>query len=983
KPVEEALNTINGINIMRSVTKEGVSTVIVEFVLERDGEVAAQDVRDKVATMLNKLPDGTDPPVVEKFDIDASPVISFAVSGRRNMQELTELADKRIKQDIESLRGVGQVLVVGGRKRAVNVYVDAGKMEAYGIPVTQVRRALAAQNVELPGGRVDQGSRELVLRTMGRMESAEQFGDIIVAERGGTPVYLKDIGRVENTVEEPRSLARLDGENAVTLVVRKQSGTNTVDVVDRVKARIGEVRPGLPPDIEIKAIKDTSRFIKRSINELKFHLVLGALLVCLVVFIFMRDWRSTVVVALSVPASLISTFTMMKLMGFTINNMTLLGLTLAVGVVIDDAIVVLENIFRHIEEKGETPMQAAMDATGEIALAVMATTLSLVVIFLPVAFMYGAVGRFFQSYGFTVATAILVSLVVAFTLIPSLAARFLKRKTEALPAGGRAARKSAKDSLLWRTIDGSYGKVLRWSLRHRLAIAALSLLVVVSTVPLIKVIGKDFLPLDDMSEFYVAVTTPEGYTLERSGAAFAEVESRLAKLRGVKTLLTTIGETEQAGVTRGQIYVGLVDLKERDFGQRDVMAEARVVMKDFPDLRSSVEPVALIGASGGKGADLVFNVHGPDLDRLGEYTTKIMDEMRKTPGFTDVDTTASNRKPELRVHVDREKASDLGVKVEDVAAALRTFVGGEKVTKYKEGADQYDVWLRAELSDRDDPAGLGRLSVPSDQGRLVPLSNLVVMREELGPAQIDRQERQRLITVVANMEQGYPLSYGVEKAKEIASKLDMPTEYRTSFLGWAKIMGETFSNFFVAFILSIVLMYIILASQFESFLHPVTIMLALPISIPFALLSLILLGETLNIYSIFGLFMLFGIVKKNGILQVDYTNTLIARGMERDAAILEANHTRLRPILMTTVTLIAGMIPIALGNGPGAASRASMAKVIIGGQALCLLLTLVVTPVAYSFFDDVQRGRAWATFRERWKARPRFRKPVEAGEPVE
>jgi len=981
KPIEEAVNTISGIDVSRSVTTEGISRVIIEFVLEKDGEVAAQDVRDKVSGVLAKLPDGTDPPVVEKFDVDASPIMSVVVSGQRNMQELTDIADKRIKQDIETMRGVGQVLVVGGRKRAVNVYVDARKMEAYGISITQVKRALASQNLELPGGRVDQGSRELVLRTMGRMESAEQFADIIVAEKAGTPIFVRDIGRVENTFEEPRSLARQDGRNAVTLVVRKQSGSNTVEVIDRVKQRLAELSEILPPDIKTAPIKDSSLFIKRSIKELKFHLLLGAFLVCMVVFIFMRDWRSTLIVAISVPASLISTFTMMRIMGFTINNMTLLGLTLAVGVVIDDAIVVLENIFRHIEEKGKTPMQAAMEATGEIALAVMATTLSLVVIFLPIAFMYGIVGRFFRSYGFTVATAIMVSLVVAFTLIPSFAARFLRVKT-AKPGGddghgGQKGVSGAKGSRWWMAIDGFYGGILAWALRHRLTVAVLTLLVVLSTVPMMKFVGKDFIPKDDQGEFEVVITTPEGFTLDQSSKAFAEVEDRLKGLRGVKTILTTIGATDQANVTSGNIYVGLIDQEKRKFSQFDVMDEARVIMADYPDLRVSVQPISLISGGGFRQTDINFNVRGPDLDKLNEYTGKMLEAMRATPGFTDVDTTVSYRKPELRANIDRKKASDLGVKVEDIASALRTLVGGEQVTKYKEGADQYDVWLRAELADRDDPASLARLSIPTEGGGLVRLSNLVDFKEQLGPAEIDRQDRQRQITVIANMEKGYAMSYGVDKAKELAAKLNMPPEYKTDFTGRAKIMMQTFSNFFIAFILSLILMYIILASQFESFLHPVTIMLALPISVPFAVLSLIILGESLNIYSIFGMFMLFGIVKKNGILQVDYTNTLIRQGMPRDEAILEANHTRLRPILMTTVTLIAGMIPIALGRGPGAASRASMAKVIIGGQALCLLLTLVVTPVAYSFFDDVQRGRAWAVFKERWR-RLRGRPAVEA-----
>jgi len=954
KPIEEIINTIDGIDELRSVTKEGISTIIVQFVLEKDGDVAAQDVRDKVSTILSQLPVGTDPPVIEKFDIDAKPVMTIAVSGRQSLREVTEIARKQIKEDIETLRGVGAVILVGGQERAVNVTVDPDKLAAYNIPVSQVRRSLEAQNVEIPGGRVDQGRRELVLRTMGRIRRVEEFNDLIVGNFQGRPIMIRDIGYVENGVVEPRSLARLDGQNAVQLIVKKQSGTNTVDVVDRVKFRLERLKPLLPPALRSEVIIDQSRFIKRSIEEVRFHLLLGAALVVVTVLLFMRDWRSTLIASIAIPASIIATFTLMRAMGFTLNNITMLGLVLAVGIVIDDAVVVLENIFRHTEEKAESPMSAASNATKEIALAVMAMTLSLLVIFVPLAFMAGRVGRFFKSFGITVAFAVAVSLLISFTLTPMLSSRLLKRKR-----GG----KSSKESRFYSWIDRSYGWILAWSLRHRWIVVAASILTALSTIPLFYGVGKTFIPTDDQSEFEIVIQAPGGSTLQESDRLWRELEEKVKRLRGVTRILTTIGDTTgrvkpgEGDVTTGSIYVRLVDLSQRNYSQFVVMADARKIFADYPDLRASVQGVNIFVGGGIRVSDLEFNLRGPSLERLQDYADKIMARMREEPGFVDIDTTLSVRKPELRTLIDRKKASDFGIQIEDIASTLQTFVGGEPVSKYKEEDDQYDVWLRAIKSKRDDPRAVMNLTVAGRDGQLVKIANLVDFSEELGPSQIDRYNRQRKVTIVTNLLSSLPLGEAVDRIQNIVRRLDLPASFTADFTGRAKVLAETMTNFAIAFMLSFIFMYMVLAAQFESFLHPITILLALPLTLPFALLSLLMLGQPLDIYAMFGLFMLFGIVKKNGIMQIDYTNTLRARGIGRDQAIVEANHARLRPILMTTLMLVFAMIPIALGQGPGAASRASMAKVIIGGQALSLLITLLITPVSYSLFDDLGRAR--------------------------
>src|SRR5690349_12542295 len=594
KVIEEAVNTIDGIDELHSVTKEGLSSLVVQFVLEKSRDIAAQDVRDKVASVLAQLPVGTDPPVIDKFDVDAVPVMSIAMSGRRSLREVTELARKQVKEDIETLSGVGQVIMLGGEERAVNVYVDPDRLTAQNLSIGAVRTAIQQQNLELPGGRLDQTRRELVVRTMGRIERVPEFGDLIVAHQGDRPLRVRDIGWAEDGIVEPRTLTRLNGEHAVQLVVRKQSGTNTVDVIDRVKTELDRLRPVLPADIDMRVIRDQSTFIKSSIETVRLHMWLGALLVAGTVLLFMRDWRSTVVAGVAIPTSIVSTFTFMHYMGFTLNNLTMLGLVLAVGIVIDDAVVVLENVFRHVEEEGESPMRAASIGTAEIALAVMATTLSLVIIFLPVAFMAGRVGRFFHSFGLTVAVAILVSMLVSFTLTPTLSARVLRRLPPERAHGGR----------LYRLFERAYVRLLAWSLAHRWAIVLLAIATVASTVPLIRIVGKTFLPLDDQSEFEITIRTPGGWSLGEVSRVFGEIEGHVRNLRGVTDVLTTIGDQTgrvkpgEGDVTSGSLYVRLVDLHDRDFSQFDVMADARWIVSQYPDLRTAVQGINPLATGG-------------------------------------------------------------------------------------------------------------------------------------------------------------------------------------------------------------------------------------------------------------------------------------------------------------------------------------------------------------------------------------------------
>jgi len=940
--IEEAVNTISGIDDLSSVSAEGISIVNIQFVLSKNADVAAQEVRDKVARVQAQLPRDTDPPIVDKIATDASPVINVVVSSPRDLRETTKLVDDRIKKNLESLSGVGQIRFVGDRRRQVQVWLDPARAFAYGLNVDQIRASLAAQNVEVPGGRIERGPREVTVRTLGRVERPADFSRVIVAAQAGAPVRISDIAEVVDGFEEPRSLARLNGASAVVLEVRKQAGTNTLDVIAGVKQRIEELRPSLPPDLQIAYMRDQSGFILESFRAVQEHLLLGGVLAGIIVLAFIRSWRSTIIAAIAIPTSIISTYTLMNMMGFTLNQITMLGLVLVVGIVIDDAIVVLENIFRFMEEKGLPPIQAAIQGTRDIGLAVMATTLSLVIIFLPVAFMEGIVGRFMSSFGFTAAFAIMVSLLVSFTLTPMLCSRWLRFHP------GEAT----KDTWLFRAMAAPYRAMLNWSMRHRWAIVVLSVLVTFSSWPLFMGIGKSFLPTDDQSEFEVTVKLPPGSSLEGTDGVMREIEAELRRLPGIRDMLTAIGADVRQQVDRGSVLIQLVQPGERGKTQDELMLLARERLSRFRDLTIGVQLPSLI--SGGDNRELMFFVQGPDLARLDRYATAIMKKLSEVPGLVDLDSNYEPGKPELRVVINRDKAADLNVNVASIATAMRTLVAGDQqATTYRESDDRYDVMLRVKKEFRDSPEALQRLFVPSSTLGNVPLSNVARLAPSTGPSQIARYNRQRQVLIMANIAPGQSLSNVLNVLNITVAGLNLPPEYRTGTIGRSKEFARAGRAYVAALILSIVLMYMILAAQFESFVDPVTILLSLPLSVPFALLSLMVAGENYSIiYSSVGILVLFGIVKKNAILQIDHIKSLRADGVARAQAIMHGCEDRLRPILMTTAALVAGMIPMALGGGAGSGSRRTVAIVVIGGQTLCLLLTLLVTPVAYSLFDD-------------------------------
>lgn len=970
--IEEAVNTISGIEELTSISSEGVSLVFVTFDLDRPLDSAAQDVRDKINTVIPRLPTTAKQPTVEKLDPDSSPIMTISVASNRSIREMTEFTDKVLRRQVESVDGVGQVLIIGGRKRQINVQLDGNKLRAYGLTVADVSRSLQAQNLEVPGGRVEQESRTLTLRTLGRLQSPNDFNDVVVANRNGYPIKISDVGYTEDGVQDELSAGRYNDEPALLLQVRRQSGTNTVDVVNDIKERLEELKKTLPPGYKLTVVRDQSTFILASFHAIREHLILGSILAALVVLLFMQNVRATIISALAIPSSIIATFAAMDYAGITLNAPSMLGLTLSVGIVIDDAIVVLENIFRYIEEKGYDPFPAAIEATREIGLAVMATTLSLVVIFLPVAFMPSIAGRFFKSIALTMAFAIMVSLLVSFTLTPMLSARMLKRlkrKSEDEPAHEPHAE---KQSWIMRVLDAGYTKLLLVSMRHRWAVVTIAFLTFASVVPLFMAVGKDFFPQDDQDEFEMTVRAPEGTSLQSTMALAQKIAGDMRQnLPNIKYTLTTIGDDQQRTPNLAKIYVRLVPLAERSVTQVQVMGMTRE--KILPHyaaqgLRTTVDFVAAIGGNSSQNADLAFRLSGPDLNQLDAYSKQLLTKLRAMPGVVDANSSLIIGKPELRAKIDRQKASDLGVNVSDVAQSLRLLVGGDQISTYNEGGEQYEVHVRASQGFRTDASSISQLNVPSTRVGSVGLDSFVKLEEASGPTQIERSSRQRQVLITGNLKPGFSQSTIKAAFEKEAAALNLPPGYRVSEFGRVKEMGRTMRGFMMAFALSFIFMYIVLAAQFESFIHPVTVLLALPLSMPFAIFSLLVTGQSFNMFTMLGLLVLFGMVKKNSILQIDHTNGLRKKGLERHEALIQASRDRLRPILMTTIAFVAGMAPLAWSSGPGAGINRSTSVVVIGGQSLCLLLTLIITPVAYSLFDDAANSTIWGRIRGRFGA---------------
>ncbi|OPY80903.1 MAG: Multidrug resistance protein MdtC [Syntrophorhabdus sp. PtaU1.Bin058] len=967
--IEEAVNTINGIKTIASVSTEGASVITIEFVLERDIDLAVQDVREKISIIRSKLPTDIDEPIVEKVDPDATPVLWFALYGDKSPRDLSTYANEVLKEQFQRINGVGALRLYGLRLRQARIWLDNDRLRSYGITAQDVSAALARGNVELPGGAIEGDTKEYTVKVKGEFPTIQDFNNLIVGYSKGAAVKIKDVGRAEDGMEEKRTIARFNGINSVNLGIQKQSGTNTVEVVNRVKQELKTIRKTLPAGMNLAIAFDQSDFIKRSINDVQHHLIYGGLFAIFAVLIFLRNVRTTLISAMAIPTSVISTFAIMNAFGFTFNNMSMLALSLSIGILIDDAIIVIENIHRHIEE-GMTPREASFFATSEIGLAVSATTLAIIVIFIPVAFMKGIIGRFFFQFGLTVVFAVMVSWFVSFTLTPMMSSLLLKRHNDAGDSNaggnnpgslyGRLVRhhyiNKISDTLErgYRRLEGQYRTILVFALSHRKMVLTIAVVTFVLSLSLTKFIGKEFVPSEDQSRFVVRLQTPVDYSIEEVDRMCRRVEEIIRKVPEVTTILYSQGGGATRELNKANLMINLKPKSQRKKRQEQIKAEIRKSLRGVPGLRASVEDVSMIGG-GQRQTAIQYSIRGLDLQNLETYTREVVKQFSKLPGIVDLDTSLETGKPEVRVLIDRDKAADLGVDIATVAETVNFLIGGEvDVTKFKDEAKgrRYDVRARLIPGDRANPDDIGKVYVRAKDGRFVQLANITNFQEGGGSSIINRVDRQRAITLFANLEKT-PLGHAKDELDRISANV-LPSGYSGRYKGQADMMAEAFGYLMFAMMLGIIMAYMVLAAQFESFIHPFTVLLSMPFSFIGAFGALLVFGKTLNIFSFIGLILLMGLVKKNAILLVDYTNVLRERGMSRRDALLQAGPVRLRPILMTTFAMILGMMPIAIGIGEGAETRSPMALATIGGLLTSLLLTLVAVPVAYDLFDELQ-----------------------------
>ncbi|MCB9541389.1 MAG: efflux RND transporter permease subunit [Myxococcales bacterium] len=942
-PIEEALNSLGGIRSLRSVSLESVAQVFVEFDLDVDAAAATQDVRDRLGTVT--LPDGVEElPRVQKLDLGAAPVLQIAVSGRSDLAGLTRYIEDRLKPSLERVPGVGQVDVIGSSEREIHVFVDPQALRSRGLTFTDVTGALAAQNIDLPGGRIDDGERALVVRTTATAGTVEALQALVLTTIHGVPVRLGELARVEDGFEERTSAARFDEQDAIAVIIRKQSDANTVEVADAVALALGELRADAPAGVRIDTLVDNSRPIRASIETVQLDLILGAFLAVAIIFIFLRDLRATIISALALPTSVIGTFAFVQVMGFTLNMMTTLALSLSIGILIDDAIVVIENIVRRRSALGEAPMEAAARGTAEIGLAVLATTLSIVAVFVPVAFMEGMLGQFFYEFGLTVAFAVLLSLFVSFTLTPMLSARFLGAHH------GAARGLSGLVEKVLVGLENAYRRLVRGALRHRFVTMVVAIATLVGTLMLVPRIGFEFTPVQDNGQFNVKLDLPPGTSLAATEQRAAAIAGRIREIPGVSSTFTTVGGGDQAQTNAAVIVVSLVPKDARRFHQTEAMAHIRAVLAGTPRAIISVEPLTAVGG-GQRNAAVQLDLRGPDLAALGASADAIAARLRAAGGYVDVDTTARPGKPEIEVAFDRERAADVGVQGFTVARTVRGLIAGEVATEFESGGERYDVRVQLPPALRASVETVERAQVRTAGGALVDLRDVGRVERGIGPSRIDREARQRQVSIYANLE-GKALGDAITEVGAIADEV-LPDGITHAFGGTSRLMRESLASMALALFLAIICVYMILASQFESFAHPFTIMMSLPFALIGAFGGLLISGHHMSIFGMIGLIMLMGLVTKNAILLVDFANQLRGEGASVTQALEDAGAVRLRPILMTTAAMIFGMLPVAIGHGDGGEVRAPMGVVVIGGLVTSTVLTLVVVPVVYALMEGL------------------------------
>ncbi len=955
EPLEDELSTVPGVRTLTSSSGEEQSNITLEFTLDRDVDDAAQDVRDRVSRVRGRLPQDIEEPVIAKQEADAQPFFWMALGGENyDLLRLSDIADRIVKTRLQSLPGVGRVFIAGERRYSMRVWLSAAQLSARQLTVQDVEAAIRSRNIEIPAGRIESDRREFSVRSLGELKTPIEFAELVVPNDAGQIVRLKDLGRVELGPRDDRSSLRYNGTPAVALGVVRQSKANLIDVADAIREALPGIQRDLPAGVKLEVGFDTSIFVKRSISEAQDTLVLAGVLVVLIIFIFLRNLRATIIPALAIPTSIVSTFAVMYFLGFSINNFTLLALTLAIGIVVDDAIIVLENAYRHQEELKEAPEAAATNGTREIAFAVIATTVALVAVFTPLAFLQGNTGRLFNEFGIAVAGSVIVSGFVALTLTPMLCAKILRvpqrhgRLYQALERGFHA-------------IAHGYTRTLRAALGYRWLVVAGAIATVVVAVLVFRSLEREFVPPEDRGFFPVIVLAPEGSTLEYTDGYQRQVEAILGRTADVESYFSITGGF-MGSPSRGIVFTRLADWADRDRSVQDVIEEVQPQFFGIPGIFAFANnPPAF-----GWGSPVNYVVQHPDFQALTKGMDTMVTRARQIAGLINVDTDLRVNKPELNVSFDRDRAEDLGVPVGDVAGTLQTLLGGRRVTTFTRNSKLYDVVVQLDPRERATPSDMSGLYVRGRNDQLIQMSAVTRVEEGVGPLRLNHFNRVRSFTLTANLAPGFTLGAAIDSLDALAAEV-LPAGSTTKLAGESRELDESGSSLYFAFGLALVVVFMVLAAQFESLLHPFTVLLSVPLAVTGALLALLVTGSTLNLYSQIGMILLIGLVTKNSILLVEYTNQLRERGLGTSDAVLESGRIRLRPILMTSVSTIISAVPVALGLGAGSISRRPLGYAIVGGVLFSTVLTLFVVPVAYVLLDGL---------RERLTRRTTVRRPV-------
>ncbi len=960
--LEDAVTSIEGVKEITSTSRQGSASVTVEFELSRNIDVALQDVQTKVAQAARRLPREIDPPVISKSNPEDQPIMWIALSGNRPPTFLADYARNVLKPQLQTVPGVGEISFGGFRERNVRVWYDAPRLEARGLTVQDVNRAIQREHLEVPAGRIESAGREMNVRAEGEAIDIEAFRRLVVSYKDGAPIRLQDVAVVEDGLEDRRRISRALGEPAIGFGIRKLRGANAVEVGHGVKAKLQELRQQLPEGVSLNINFDSTTFVERAINEILFTLILAAVLTGFVCWLFLGSWSTTLNVLLAIPTSILGTFIVMYFFHFTLNTFTVLGLSLVVGIVVDDAIMVLENIYRH-REMGEGKIKAASVGAREITFAAAATTAAIVAIFLPVAFMKGIIGRFFFQFGVTISVAVLLSLLEALTLAPMRCSRFLE-------VGERQSRLGHAMDRLFSRLSARYLRLLAPALQHRGWVMGGAFTFFLLSLGLLRVLPKEFSPSMDSSRFSVRFMTPVGSSLEVTDRAFKRIEAFLSTRGEVERFFGGVGGMGGAGeVSSGFLFVTLKEPHQRPrdaqtgkrLTQQQFMDVTRRALGNIPGVRVALQDPSQQGFTGGRGFPVELSIRGHDWEVLAEKAKAIMEQMRASGSTADVDSDYRVGMPEVQVIPDRNKAADLGISMADIGDTINAAIGGARVGKFKDQGRRFDIRVRLLGQQRERAEDIERLLVRTRSGALVRLGDVVSIRQQPSLQAITRKDRQRAITIFANMGTGVSQADAIESSLKIARDV-LPDGYRALPSGTSQAFQESFQSLGFAFLMGLVVAYMVLAAQFNAFSHPFTVLLALPFSISGALLMLWVSGQTLNVYSMLGLILLMGIAKKNSIMLVDFTNQIRERGVERHRALLEACPIRLRPILMTSISTIAGASPAAFAIGPGAETQRPMALALVGGMAVSTLLTLFVVPAAYSLLDD---AITWNTERRR------------------